>query len=1020
MKKSRIGILLFVAIWMLCVIGAVGSFTASAATSGDYISSGDYIYTVSGGEAKIAGYTGNASDIIIPSTLGGYPVTSIGNWAFEECCEFESIMIPDGVTSIENYAFRYQQSLANITVSGGNTVYCDVDGVLFNKSKTALIRYPAGKDGFYTYTIPDSVTSIGAGAFYDCDSLTSITIPDSVTNIGEYAFGSCSSLTSITIPDGVTSIGGSAFYYCGSLTSITIPDSVTNIGEYAFGACDLLTNITVSSGNTMYCDVDGVLFNKTKTTLVQYPAGKGVFYTIPDGVTSIGEYAFASCDSLTSITIPDGVTSIGEDAFYCCSSLTSITIPDGVTSIGSGVFFNCYRLESIIIPDSVNSIKNGAFQCCDSLTTVYYNGTESQWNIIIGNNGRLQNATVYYGLTIIEQPQSVMAKSGEKAIVTVKAVGAGLTYQWYYKDKGATNFVKASECTAASYSVTMSDACDGRQVYCVVTDRYGDTATSDTVSLNKAVSILSQPQSVGLNNGATATVTVKADGTGLTYQWDYKNKGASNFTKASGYTAASYSVTMSDACAGRQVYCVVADKFGNTATSNTATLDKAVIITAQPKSVGVKNGATATVKVKADGVGLTYTWYYKNKGASAFVHTTSFKSNTYSLTMSNARAGRQVYCVVTDKYGNSVQSNTATLDKAVTITAQPKSVGVKNGATASVTVKASGVGLTYKWYYKGKGVKTFTYTKSIKGNTYAVAMSNARAGRQVYCVVTDQYGNSVKSNTATLDKAVTITAQPKSVAVKNGAKAKITLNASGVGLKYQWYYKDNGASKFTKASGFTKASYSVAMSKARAGRQVYCVITDKYGNSVTSKTVVLKNNPVKIKTQPQSLAVKIGATASVTVKATGDGLTYKWYYRDSFYDDFKYTSASKSNTYSIKMTNACAGRQVYCVVTDKYGNSLATDYVSLDQVVRITKQPKSVKTPNGTEAYVSVDAVGEGLTFRWLIKRKGDKGFYYRGDNRCDYSFIMDDRTTDREVYCVVTDKYGNVATSKVVTMKNK
>ena len=197
-----------------------------------------------------------------------------------------------------------------------------------------------------------TVTSIGDGAFSGCVSLTSVTIPDSVTSIGEWAFYECESLTSVTIPDSVTSIGNRAFCYCSSLTSVTIPDGVTSIGRGAFGNCAALTGIWVTEGNSYYSsDASGVLFSKDKTTLVQCP-GTLAECTIPDSVTSIGDWAFAGCTSLTSVTIPDGVTSIG----WC------------------------------------------AFADCESLTNVYFTGTEEAWNgiTIDGENDALKNANIHY------------------------------------------------------------------------------------------------------------------------------------------------------------------------------------------------------------------------------------------------------------------------------------------------------------------------------------------------------------------------------------------------------------------------------------------------------------------------------------------------------------------------------------------------------------------------------------------------------------------------------------------------
>ena len=240
----------------------------------------------------------------------------------------------------------------------------DIDLVYEDRNYSSNLTIPKYLNGY-------SVTSIGNYAFENCDSLTFVTIPDSVTSIGNYAFENCDSLTSVTIPDSVTSIGYGAFSYCKSLTSVTIPDSVTSIGEDAFWSCNSLTSIVVDKNNQYYKSIDGNLYSKDGSTLIQYAVGKSdTNFTIPDSVTSIGDSAFSYCYSLTSVTIPDGVTSIGNWAFSNCNSLTSVTIPDSVTSIDDYAFYSCDSLASVTIPDSVTSIGNSAFSDCNSLTSV--------------------------------------------------------------------------------------------------------------------------------------------------------------------------------------------------------------------------------------------------------------------------------------------------------------------------------------------------------------------------------------------------------------------------------------------------------------------------------------------------------------------------------------------------------------------------------------------------------------------------------------------------------------------------
>ena len=320
-----------------------------------------------------AGYSG---DIVIPDSVTynavTYCVTSIAEWAFENCVNMTSITISNTITRIGDKAFAFCSGLSSIIVGTNNIMYDSRENcnAIIETANDKLVL------GCKNSVIPNSVINIGDWAFEYCSGLTSITIPNSVLYIGFRAFASCRGLSSITIPNSVLFIGYSAFAYCSGLSSVIIPSSVISIGNSAFENCGNLSSIIVEQGNIIYDSRDNcnaVIETETNTLVLACKTT-----VIPNSVTAIGYGAFQGCANLNSITIPNSITRIGEYAFYGCEGLTSISLPNSVKSIESGAFSSCLNLASVTIPNSVTDIGEWAFAYCSSLASIYNYATTPQ------------------------------------------------------------------------------------------------------------------------------------------------------------------------------------------------------------------------------------------------------------------------------------------------------------------------------------------------------------------------------------------------------------------------------------------------------------------------------------------------------------------------------------------------------------------------------------------------------------------------------------------------------------------
>ena len=686
-----------------------------------------YWYWVSNG--KLLEYFGYSKGFAVPSG-----VTEIAAGAFSRSPQMNAITISETVTTIPASTFDALKSLTAINVNANNTTFKSDGGVLYTKDGKTILRYPIAKTGT-SYTILSTVTTIGNSAFYWVRNLERVTIPSSVTKVEAYGFDSCPKIKIITIPSKVTTIEKYAFgyltglnylniqaknpsvvstafngtanikvltyigtssewtssnwyavdniksktKYCNSevndytivkyndstatsvylpefatyikngalpttLTSVTLPKALTGYDAYLFDSCKALTAIYVQSGSTNFKSVSGVLYSYDGKTLMRYPIAKASeSYSIPDTVTKIANSAFYQCKNIKHLTVPSSVTNIDNYGLATGNVLTTLNINAKNPTIASTNAFSS-----------------------TTVTTVNYNGTLTEWNASNWKSvlsGKYTNLNTLPDITITQQPTNQYIVLGKPVTVSVKATGSGLTYQWYFKKKTQTSFNIWNGHTNAKETCVPNASWDGIQLYCIVKDGAGNSVKSDVITITFATTelkITQQPTNQYIVLGKPVTVSIKASGTGLSYQWYFKKKGQTSFSVWSGRTHASETCTPNVSWDGIQLYCVVKDSSGASKTSSTITVSVLSIAT-QPSNVTVAVGANATFKVVATGSGLKYQWQYKKKGASAW---SDWNGRTTASTTATANAtwdGMQVRCKVTDGAGNYVFSNAATI-----------------------------------------------------------------------------------------------------------------------------------------------------------------------------------------------------------------------------------------------------------------------------------------------------------------------------------------------------------------------
>ena len=676
----------------------------------------------------------------------------------------------------------------------------------------------------------------------------------------------------------------------------------------------------------------------------EFIASKAGKYTVYAEVHSpVSTYKGSATNRSVSITSWVSVTSVSLNQ-------TSLKLTEGSTS----------QLIATVLPanatdGSVNWTSSNTSVASVSSTgkvTALKEGTAIiTASSIDGGHSSTCNVTVIKkqnNVKITNQPNNLIGKRNATVTTTVQATGDGLKYQWYFKSNGTTTWKKSglTGYNTNTLSVQLTDNNASRTYKCIVTDAYNNSAETNVITARIAtLSITSEPEDVYALTGQTVSTQVKAASSEnrVYYKWQFRTKGTEKWSN-SGYVGKDTSVLsipVNSTSANREFRCVITDDYGNELyTRNVGVFIRTPLaITRQPVNLTGKSGSTVNASFAATGDGLKYQWYFLPAGTTDWKKSglTGYSTNTLSITVNSTNTTRMFKCIVTDQYGQTVETNPISVKTPViTIVKQPVNIGGQSGSTVKAEVKAEGDGLKFQWQFQTKGTTSWNTSGFVGNNTaiLSIPINATNTNRNFRCMITDAYGNTKTTNEISVFISnLKITMQPVNLSGASGDTVKATISATGSGLKYQWYFLTDGTDKWNKSgfTGNTTTTMSIPVNATSVKRQYKCIVTDTYGLSVESDTIRVSLSSIKIIKQPQDIISVIGALEEATIQAQGNGLKYQWYFKTNGTNAWIKSGyiGNATPTLEIPVNTTSINRHFKCVITDATGSSISTNEITV-------------------------------------------------------------------------------------------